>query len=160
MLFKRLTVLLAAVGLALTMGVAPAQAAPADPRSAFGSVPVATFTYEFNGIKIKIPTGCFLSHYIQGKRTRVEKQNAGVDCAGPGALGPGFCNWRIDFIFYDLKGKHYLTHKGLQQLGCSTSLFWKNPKENWSIPHYGRACATLTVHTKERVRQCHAITDS
>jgi hypothetical protein len=157
-MYQRLAVLVTGLALVLAVGGAPAQAAPAEPKSATGSVAIATFTYQFNGLTIKIPTGCFFTHTIKGANTRVTYQAAGTDCAGPASFGPGFCNYRIDFIYYDLKGKHYLTHRGLTQLKCEVYTLWKDPAGNWSIPHYGKACATLTVHNKERARQCHAIT--
>src|SRR6266849_1006845 len=88
------------IALTLVLAAVPvfaiAQPAYAD---AVGSTPVGAFEYSTNGLKIGIPEGSFFTHVIRGKGLTITDENAGVDSIGPGLIGNGFCNWRIDFQY-------------------------------------------------------------
>jgi hypothetical protein len=134
----------------------PAPAAPAKIQSAAGSTPVGSFEYSHAGVTIKVPIGCFLTHVIRGDDRRVSDENAGIDCAGAGTWGGGFCNWRIAFLYYDTNNRLYYTWPGKTFTNCDFAPWYMRP--GYTAGHYGRACAVFYVNGIEKARQCHSIT--
>lgn len=140
----------------------PAPVRPAGavgPETAFGSTPIGSFEYSWEGFTIRIPAGCFLTHLLTGSGRRIAAEHGGTDCVGPAALGPGFCNWRLDFKYYDANddGKLYSWNKDKTHDECATIIdrIWNyNPNFN---ARSGPACVVLMVNGAERGRQCHSI---
>ncbi|MFJ4877893.1 hypothetical protein ACIP93_22135 [Streptomyces sp. NPDC088745] len=145
--FKTVAVLTAA--LSFTAPAVPAEA------SAAGSTAVNTFTYTVGGAAVKVPTGCFFTHIIKGSGKRIEYQNAGVDCGFVAALGPGFCNWRIDFTYVDTNNRTYKTSRGKTHPECKIDPMRNNSPQ--TLPRYGKSCTHLYVNGVRRSSQCHYI---
>ncbi|MGW7415762.1 hypothetical protein [Streptomyces sp. NPDC054863] len=144
-------VLVAALAAAFTVSVA---AAPAH-ASAVGSSAVNSFSYTAGGATVKVPTGCFFTHIIKGSGKRIQHQNAGVDCGFVAALGPGFCNWRIDFTYADMNNATYKTSRGKTHPECKIDHMRNNSPQ--MPPRYGKACTHLYVNGTRRSSQCHYI---
>lgn len=123
---------------------------------AVGTEPVGSFDYTFHGASIKIPTGSFLTHYIGGSDRTITMERAGVDGIGPGLVGDGFCNWRIDFQYEDDSSKVYNVDRGPVSNTCDKYTF-REVATRRTLPSYGRACALFFVNGTERARQCHFI---
>jgi hypothetical protein len=147
----------------LRLGLVPAMAAAlvlfatslayAD---AVGSTPIGAFDYTFQGAKLSIPTGSFFTHMIRGSGLTITDESAGVDGIGPGLVGGGFCNWRIDFQYEDDSGKVYSIDRGPLSNTCDHYTFRDLPVTH-ALPSYGKACALFYVNGVERARQCHFI---
>ncbi|GAB3968074.1 hypothetical protein [Streptomyces sparsus] len=123
---------------------------------AAGSSAVDSFTYEFNGLTLTVPTGCFLTHVVKGSGKRVTSQLAGVDCVGPAAFSQ-FCNWRIDFSYADTNNRTYKTSRGKTHTACAN----KYPTRrigSQKLARYGKACAKFFISGTLRATQCHYIT--
>ncbi|RII13342.1 hypothetical protein DSC45_23620 [Streptomyces sp. YIM 130001] len=140
---------------ALITGTAPlasADATPAPspsgteivPMSATGSTVIGSFNYTWNGVSVKIPTGCFFTHTVKGKGKKITNQFAGADCAGVGAFTK-FCNWRIDFAYAGTNGKTYKTSKGATHNSCKTAGTNLRHNAPQTLKKYGKACARLYV---------------
>lgn len=137
----------------------PAGPEPTDiaPMSAFGTEPISSFSYSLDGTTFKIPTGSFLSHYIDGSGKRINAERAGVDRVGPAYWTGMICNWRIDFDYYDLNQKHYKHNRGETHTTCDWSPF-RSYNVATQLAHNGQACAVFYVMNAQRARQCHYIT--
>ncbi|MBA3487978.1 MAG: hypothetical protein H0T78_00255 [Longispora sp.] len=123
--------------------------------SAYGSTPIRTIGFSTGGISLLVPTGCFLTHGIHGKGTRVESENAGTDCAGPGFLGGGFANWRIDFQYFDTNNHMYENNVGPINYEMTFNNFRSINHARTMQP--GRSCAVFFSNGQELARQCHNI---
>jgi hypothetical protein len=145
------------LGLVLTVaaGLVLSSTSPAY-ADAVGSTPVGGFDYTFQGIKVSIPAGSFFTHVIRGSGLTITDESAGVDSIGPGLVGGGFCNWRIDFQYEDDAGKIYRTDRGPTSNSCDHYTFRDLPATH-VLPSYGKACALFYVNGAERARQCHFI---
>ncbi|MFJ9538018.1 hypothetical protein ACIRPX_12240 [Streptomyces sp. NPDC101225] len=142
---------------ALTAAGALLLTAPTNASAgAVGTTPVKTFDYSVGGMTVKVPTGCLFTHVIRGSGRRITYQNAGVDCAFVGALGSGFCNWRIDFTYRDTSNRTYRTSRGRTHNECKIDPMRNNSPQ--TLARYGKACARLYVNGVPRVSQCHSIT--
>lgn len=135
--------------LALMAGAPPARA------TAYGSTPVNSFGYSYQGLSLRVPIGCFRTHVVRGDRTVIAAERAGVDCAGAGVWGGGFCNTRIDFAYDDTDNRRYLVDTGATDNRCRHDLLRDGPRR--VLPSYGKACAVLYVDGVARARQCHSI---
>jgi hypothetical protein len=123
--------------------------------SAFGTTPIGTFEYTVRGVTIKVPTGCFFTHYIQGSGQFVERHTVGTDCVGPGYWWGGFCNYQFEIRYYDLSGREYASRSSGLHSACDyNTLFTFNPNQRYNV---GKACAVLKVGGVEQARQCHNI---
>ena len=151
----RMRRIIAKLAISLALVLSLPQTAVARP-TAYGSTPIGSFGYSWGGVTINVPVGCFFTHTIRGDGRRITNENAGTDCSGIGWWTSGFCNWRIDFIYYDTNNRHYLTHSGPTHNKCAVSTFRKDGRD-WTVPRYGRSCATFSVNGRERARQCHSI---
>jgi hypothetical protein len=129
--------------------------APAH-ASATGSTPISSFSYSIGGVTIAIPNGCFFTHRISGDGQRIDAENAGTDCVGPGFWSAGFCNWRINFEYFNTDNQWYGTNQGDLNSACNFSTFRTDTRSH-RLPGPGRACAVFMVNGAERARQCHSI---
>ncbi len=105
---------------------------------------------------MKVPTGCFLTHSIEGSGRRITSQLAGVDCVGIAATFSRFCNWRIDFAYADTDNRTYKTSRGVMHPECKGDPLRRVKPQ--TLPKYGKACAKFFVNGKLRAVQCHYIT--
>ena len=130
-------------------------------QSAFGSTPIGGFNYSFKGITISVPTGCFLSHNIEGSGLNVKSANGGVDCIGiAGTMTSLFCNWEIKWRYKDTTGTQYrLKSTGLYSNCMNQSGVKKEPNTPFTAKP-GTACAEFWVNGVRRASQCHSITKS
>ncbi|MFJ5657309.1 DNRLRE domain-containing protein [Streptomyces microflavus] len=127
-------------------------------RSAIGSTALGVFEYTVGGYTMKIPSGCFLTHKITGKRRSITYQMASTDCVGVAALA-SFCNWRMDFAYADTSNRTYKTLKGAVHVTCKRGGgTTRKIEKNRTLAHYGKACAKLYVNGSRRATQCHYIT--
>lgn len=136
--------------------VAPSASGDIHAESAYGTEPIGNFDFEYQGHKFYVPTGCFLTHGIDGDGLNVNHENAGTDCAGTAYLWGGFCNWEIDIEYKNLDGRVYGTRPGMFHSTCEYNVF-----EKWTARYHalvaGKACAVLWVGGAVRARQCHNI---
>ncbi|WP_369233204.1 hypothetical protein AB5J56_14930 [Streptomyces sp. R21] len=135
----------------MTLGVAGSAQA-----SATGTTTIGTFSYDFHGVGVSVPVGCFLTHTIDGSGKRITGQLAGVDCVGVAATFSNFCNWRIDFAYADTNNRTYKTSRGATHTECRSDPLRRNARQ--TLPKYGKACAKFFVNGKLRATQCHFIT--
>ncbi|HNM97502.1 MAG TPA: hypothetical protein PKK40_06125 [Marmoricola sp.] len=143
-LLKMITGLL--VALTVAFGVQATTVAPAS-ASANGCDSWAAFSW--GGLPAPVPGG-FLCHRIFGSGTRVDYEDATFSAHS------NFCNWRIDFRYFDTAGQNYATSYGPTNLRCNvlgsrarTTAFTLRP---------GRACAYLYTNGIYTTKQCHSIT--
>lgn len=124
--------------------------------TACGGTALATFTYQWEGLTFNIPTGVFFDHCIYGSGLIGDDDYASIDRVGPGYYSGEFCNWRIDFRYYDVNGKNYQTSSGSTHNTCD----WMPGRHRYQSFQMkpGTACAIFYVLNKERARQCHNIT--
>lgn len=154
---KAKALLAGVVGVVMALGASgSAQAAGESAESAFGSQPVRSFDFSIGDMSFTVPSGCVLSHYISGRGRTVEAENMGTDCAGIAFLFPGFCNYRLNFRYYDTDGNLYAVNEGPLQERCERNTF-RTIKMRRVLEKAGRSCATLLVNGQERARQCHSI---
>ncbi|MFF3246450.1 DNRLRE domain-containing protein [Streptomyces sp. NPDC002870] len=125
--------------------------------SAVGSVSLGSFGYDFNGLSISIPIGCWWTHSINGRGKYINWEIAGVDCYGPGVFSR-FCNTRIDFSYANTNNTTYRTSRGRTHYTC----YWshvpvRHAPGKRTLPYYGKACAKLYINGSRRAVQCHFI---
>lgn len=96
---------------------------------ATGTTAIGTFDYDLRGAGMKVPVGCFLTH---------------------------FCNWRIDFAYADTGNRTYTASRGKTHTECRRDPLRRNSAQ--TLPKYGKACARFYVNGKLRATQCHFIT--
>ena len=129
------------------------------PVSAIGTSPLGTFSYSIGGTSITVPTGCFVTHKVEGKGARVDGQFAGVDCAGLMAIRPNlFCNTRFDFVYRDEHGNEYRRYKSPTDYSCKSQLGLVHNEDAPFTARYGSTCAEFYVNGSMRGSQCHSIT--
>ncbi|MFE3036965.1 hypothetical protein ACFXKY_35590 [Streptomyces canus] len=124
--------------------------------SATGTTAVGTFDYDLHGAAVKVPVGCFFTHSIDGSGKRIDRQLAGVDCAGLAVTFTQFCNWRIDFSYADTDNRTYKVSRGRTRAECKGNPLRRKGAQ--TLPKYGKACARFYVNGKLRAVQCHFIT--
>lgn len=106
-----------------------------------------------------IPFG-FLCHSLEAKGKEVSTQKAAYSSNGTvvGPLVSGVCNWRIDFVYYDAKGKEYLRDKGETVRGCGQGASRAIAKSK-TLPQSGSSCVQLITDGEVRLTQCHTVSD-
>jgi hypothetical protein len=108
---------------------------------------------------LAIPFG-FLCHSLEAKGKEISAQKAAYSSNGTvvGPLVIGICNWSIDFVYYDTKGKEYMRDKGETVAGCD-----KGPTRaianGKKLYQPGSACVQLITDGEVRLTQCHAMKD-
>jgi hypothetical protein len=110
-------------------------------------------------VDLIIPFG-YLCHHFEANKKEVAVQKAAYSSNGTvaGPLVKGICNWRIDFVYYDTKGKEYMRDKGETASGCGQGASRAIAKGK-QILQSGSSCAELTVDGKVRLIQCHTLID-
>jgi uncharacterized membrane protein len=116
------------------------------------------FGFSFKGQNLRVPKG-FLCHLIKGKKRKITYETAAYTASPTvyGALTGKICNWRIDFVYYDTKGKVYRTDKGPTKIYCSHGAK-RIVRARKNLKKDGKACARLVVGGRAKVMQCHKIT--
>jgi hypothetical protein len=106
--------------------------------------------------------GGLLGHTIKGSGRTITNEEASVsDLAGADVVGGVYCNWRIDFDYYDTGGNLYLSRKGTQHSSCTAitdNPIGQRQTGDITLAHYGRACAQFGANGKVQAKQCHNIT--
>jgi len=106
------------------------------------------------GQKFKVPKGLFC-HEIIGKRKHIKTQSAVFKQSllfGAGAA----CNWRIDFVYLNTKGKGF-RDRGKTNYTCN-QFPRRIVRKDKHLKHYGKSCAQLYIGGKKISTQCHNIT--
>jgi hypothetical protein len=136
---------LALVSGALLFGVlAPSNAS----ASAYGVQYWAGFNVNILGQTVKIPTGQ-LAHQVSGSGTYINSEWAHI------TTGPGFCNWRVDYVYSDVYNTVYRRIGTATQYGCDTWAY--APTVYPGRVRAGKACAHLYRSGAYVTKQCHSI---
>src|SRR5262249_35325342 len=98
-----------ATALVLVGAAAPGSASP----SAYGAQYWGLFTVNIKGQSIGIPSGQ-LVHDIEGSGTHIRSEWAHI------TTGPGFCNWRVDYVYRTVNNRVYRRIRTATQFGCDT----------------------------------------
>jgi hypothetical protein len=126
-------------------------------QSGFATSPVASFTWSFRGVNIKVPAGCFLNMSVQGSGLKLDRTIAGVECVGPAAIVPGlFCNWSGKYRFLDARGKQYATETTKVRSGCGQASF-NIPSAKSRTMKTGQICVDFLNNGTKRGTTCMAV---
>lgn len=131
---------------AVAVSGAPSAKASADGWTYFAAASVPTPWGD-----VHVPGGQ-LFHSIKGGGRHIEWQGADFITAG------NICNWRIDFLYYDMNGRRDDTSYGPTHYQCNRVGIRKDTI-NRDV-RYGTACAKLLVNGTPvpGAKQCHSIT--
>ena len=116
--------------------------------SAYGIQYWGFFTVNIRGQSIGIPSGQ-LAHNIDGSGTYINSEWAHITVA------PGFCNWRVDYVYRTVYNRVYRRIKTATQYGCDTWAY--APTVYPGRVRRGTACAQLYRSGQYVTRQCHSI---
>jgi hypothetical protein len=107
--------------------------------------------------EIRLPYG-YLCHLIHTRGKEITEQKAAyTKSAGiNGPLVKNICNWRLDFVYYDMKGNEYIRDKGETVGNCEQGASRKAPAAR-TLPQFGTTCAELIIDGEARLTQCHTI---
>ena len=131
---------------AVLAGVVAPSPASAD---AYGIQYWGGFTANIKGQSVGIPRGQ-LAHQIRGHRLRIDSEWAHI------TTGPGFCNWRVDYVFRDAENnREYRRIRTPTQSGCDMWAY--APTVRPGRVRRGTACAQLYRSGAYVTRQCHSI---
>lgn len=108
-------------------------------------------------VDLVIPFG-YLCYFLEVYRKEISIQKAAYtsNATVSNALVKGICNWSIDFVYYDLKGKEYLRDKGETVKGCEQGAYRETSK-NKTLPQPGSSCAELITDGEVRLVHCHSL---
>ena len=141
----RMHVGLAAATVALLVATAAAGSASA---SAYGVQYWGFFTVNIGGQSVGIPSGQ-LAQNISGSGTTIRSQWAHITTT------PGFCNWRVDYVYKTVFNREYRRIRTATQYGCDTRAY--APTVYPGRVQRGTACAHLYRSGVYVTRQCHSI---
>lgn len=141
-LARRLAAVATAMLLGLGLNTAVATPAHAD---ASGCDSWSSFVYK----GWPIPGG-FLCHRLFGSGHNISYQDARFS-----AHSLSFCNWRIDFRYFDTSGYNWYSDVGPTNYNCSLT---GSRERGTGWARYGLACAYLYARGGYVTRQCHNIT--
>jgi hypothetical protein len=134
---------------AATVSLLVAAAAPGSAAaSAYGIQYWGFFTVNIGGQSIGIPSGQ-LAHNIDGSGTYINSEWARITVA------PGFCNWRVDYVYRTVYNRVYRRLRTATQYGCDTWAY--APSVYPGRVRRGTACAQLYRSGAYVTRQCHSI---
>jgi hypothetical protein len=136
--------LAAATALLLVAAAAPGSAS----ASAYGVQYWGFFTVNIRGQSVGIPSGQ-LAHDIDGAGTYINSEWAHITAA------PGFCNWRVDYVYRTAYNRVYRRIRTATQYGCDTWAY--APTVYPGRVRRGTACAQLYRSGAYVTRQCHSI---
>jgi hypothetical protein len=152
---RRSALFTGAAGLALFAGTGTAFA------TAYGFDKIDGFCYPIDakGIELCIPAAT-IAHGIEGDDRTIVSESAEVsDILGAGTGGGQWCNWHIDWNYYDDNGLLYYVDSGPMHNTCDGwSAVSRVDQRARTLPYYGAACAAFYVGGEMRGRQCHHIT--
>ncbi|MBW3609332.1 MAG: hypothetical protein KY463_13490 [Actinobacteria bacterium] len=141
---RSISVLVVVVAALLAGALAPNPAS----ASATGYAFWAPFGINIGGQTIGVPSGQ-LTHVIVGSGTYISRERAHI------LTKPGFCNWRVDFVYKNVHNRVYRRIGTRTKYGCDT--------QRWAPTVYpgrvrrGTACAQLYRSGVFVVKQCHSI---
>lgn len=141
---KRAASLLCVLALALGFASAVQQPAQADAQ---GCDSWAAFTW--GSLPTPVPGG-FLCHYVKGSGRTITEEHARFSAHS------SFCNWRIDFRYFDTSGRNYKTLTGPTNGWCTLSNS-RTYYADQTLPYNGKACAYLYTNGIYVTKQCHSI---
>lgn len=125
--------------------------------SGFATRPIGTFTWNYQGVDINVPTGCFLNMKVNGTGTHVDSTIANVDCIGPAATVPGlFCNYRGKYIFKDSDGNEYASEETAVHEGCGQASYPIDSMSSRDL-QTGSICLDLELDGNVRGTTCIAV---
>jgi len=134
---------------AATVSLLIAAAAPGSAAaSAYGIQYWGFFTVNVRGQSIGIPSGQ-LAHDISGSGTYIDYEWAHITTA------PGFCNWRVDYVYRTVYNRVYRRIRTATQYGCDTWAY--APTVYPGRVRRGTSCAQLYRSGQYVTRQCHSI---
>jgi len=133
----------AAVAVLIATG-APGSAA----ASAYGIQYWGIFTVNVRGQSIGIPSGQ-LAQDIEGSGIYIRSEWAHITTA------PGFCNWRVDYVYRTVNNNVYRRIRTPTQYGCDMWAYAPTVSPGRVRP--GTACAQLYRSGAYVTRQCHSI---
>ena len=136
---------LAAATAALLIATVAAGSASA---SAYGVQYWGFFTANIGGQSVGIPSGQ-LAQDINGSGTYIRSQWAHI------TTRPGFCNWRVDYVYRTVFNSEYRRIRTPTQYGCDTRAYAPTVHPGRVRP--GTACAQLYRSGVYVTRQCHSI---
>ena len=122
----------------------------------FASRPVGTFSYSWKGGTINVPTGCFLNMRVHGDGLALHGTTAAVDCIGPAAIVPLFCNYRGRYRFLDTNGKEYASRLTPLKTGCGQASYPLSDGRHMSM-RTGSICLDFVVNGTTRGTTCMAV---
>lgn len=129
----------------------------ATPASGFVARPVTSFSWSLKGITINVPAGCVLGMRVVGKKLKLDKTIAYVDCIGPAAIIPGmFCNWGGEYRFLNTSGKVYAREKTKVTLGCGQASFAIPSAKSRNMKN-GKICLDFINNGTKRGTACMAV---
>jgi hypothetical protein len=140
----RATLLALTMGAVLIGGVFTSPAA----ASAYGIQYWGAFTVNIGGQNVGIPSGQ-LAHQVSGSGVRINSEWAHI------TTKPGFCNWRVDYVYRDVFNREYRRIPTATKLGCDTWAY--APTVYPGTVRSGTACAELHRSGVFVTRQCHSI---
>ncbi|MCL1800261.1 MAG: hypothetical protein FWG25_02695 [Promicromonosporaceae bacterium] len=121
-------------------------------KNATGMANIPSFTFDFNGLSIKVPA-FVLTHKIVGSGLTVTSETA----SWTGVTNFQLCNYRVDF--QNRYGSTiYSTHTTGLHTGCTT--FGSGSMSAQNVPYTlktGAQCARLYVNGTFRGEQCHNV---
>jgi len=143
----RVLVGLAAATVSISLLVAAEAAAPAS-ASAYGVQYWGFFTVNIRGQSIGVPSGQ-LAQDIDGAGTYINSEWAHITTT------PGFCNWRVDYVYRTSYNRVYRRIRTATQYGCDMWAYAPTVHPGRVRP--GTACAQLYRSGVYVTRQCHSI---
>jgi hypothetical protein len=131
------------------------------PLNAAGYQPFGSACTTIAGVRICWPGGV-LGHTIIGSgRKMTDEQSSVEDLLGAGVVGGVYCNWRIDFNYYDTGNHLYRSRPGTQHSACtaiSDPIIGQRQAGDITLQHDGKACAQFGANGRVYAKQCHNIT--
>ena len=110
-------------------------------------------------VDLIIPFGYLCHHFeARGKEIIMQKAAYASTTSVTGSLVRGICNWRIDFVYYDTKGKEYMRDKGETVKGCKQGAS-RAIAEGRTLAQFGSSCVELITDGEVRLTQCRAVKD-
>lgn len=141
---RAVLVLLVVTGAFVIAAMSPSSAS----ASAYGIQYWGAFTVNVGGQAIGIPSGQ-LAHKVNGSGTYINSEWAHI------TTKPGFCNWRVDYVYTDVYNRTYRRISTATQYGCDTWAY--APTVYPGRVRAGTACAHLYRSGAYVTKQCHSI---
>src|SRR4051794_7798905 len=117
--------------------------------SAYGIQHWGGLTVHIAGQSVGIPAGQ-LAHMVEGSGRTIRYEWGHVTAAG------NVCNWRIDYVYFGMRGHAYRRIRGRTRYHCDRWAYGQTVYPG--RVRYGRACAQLYRSGAFVARQCHNIT--